>query len=177
MDIRREPYFRGERYTGTGNARPVGLLDHELKVRSFDCVRNFFAQFRKELGDYVVPSEPLPIFRLEELFPNDPLRIDEEISGSRHSLVLANGFAVQNLISPNRFGVGIGEQGEINLLTVREVFQYFFAVIANSREFDSLLLESCFGALQLDQLPFTVGSPIRGTEEKKNRAVGSLQIF
>ena len=177
MDIRREPYFRRERYAGTGNARAVGLLNHELKVGSFDSIRDFFAQFRKELGDYVVPGEPFPVFRFEELFPNDPVRVDEEISGPRHSLVLTDGFAVENLIGPNRFGVGVGEQGKINLLAVREVFQYFFAVIADGREFDPLLLESCFGALQLNQLPFAVGSPIGGTEKEKNRAVRSFQSF
>ena len=84
---------------------------------------------------------------------------------------------VQNLIGPNRFGIRVGKQGKFNLAAVREIFQDLFAVVADRREFDPLLLESCFGALQLDQLPFAVGSPIGGTEEEENRAVRSFQTF
>jgi hypothetical protein len=177
MDVRREPHFRSQRYTAAGNASAVGLLNHELKVGTFNGIRDFFAQFRKELGDHVVARKPLPVFRLEELFPNDAVWVHEEISGSGHPLELTHGFAVENLIGPNNFGVGIGEQGEINLPAVREVFQYFFAVIADSGEFDPLFLESCFGALQLNQLPFAIGSPIRRTEKQENRAVRSFQAF
>jgi hypothetical protein len=37
-----------------------------------------------------------------------------------------------------------------------------------------LLLEFCFGDLQLNQLPFAVGSPVRRTEEEENRAARGL---
>ena len=94
MDIRREPYFRRERYAGTGNARRVGLLHHELKVRSYDSIRNLFTQFRKEFGDYVVPSEPFPVLCFKELLSNDAARIDKEISGPGHPFKLADGFVV-----------------------------------------------------------------------------------
>ncbi len=80
----------------TGNARAVGLLHHELKVGSCDSIRHFFAQFRKELGDYVVPSEAFPVLRFKELLPNHPVRIDKEISGPGHSFKLADGFVVEN---------------------------------------------------------------------------------
>ena len=86
-------------------------------------------------------------------------------------------FGVQNLVGANHFGIGVGKHREIDLPAVGEIFQYFFAVVADRREFDPLLLESCFGVLQLDQLPFAVGSPIRGTEKEENRAVRSLQTF
>jgi hypothetical protein len=58
---------------------------------------------------------------------------------------------------------------------VREIFQDFFAVIADGRQLDPLLFESRYGALQLDQLPFAERSPVRGTEKKKNGAVRSFQ--
>ena len=177
MDVRREPHFRSQRYTAPGKAGAIGLLDRELKVGRFDGIRDFLAQFRKEFGNHVVSGKPLPVLRFEELFSNHAVGVDEEISGARHALELADGFDVQNLIGANDFGVGVGEQGEIDLPAVREIFQYGFAVIADRREFDSLLLESCFGVLQLDQLPFAVGSPIRGTEKEQNRAVRSLQTF
>ena len=105
------------------------------------------------------------------------VRIDEEISGPGHALVLSNGFGVQNLVGANRFGIGIGKHREFDLAAVGEIFQDLFGVVADRREFDPLLLESCFGALQLDQLPFAVGSPIGGTEKEENRAVRSFQSF
>ena len=106
-----------------------------------------------------------------------PLGVDEEISGTRHAVELSRGLGVQNLVGANDLGIGIGEHGEIDLAAIREVFQYGFAVVADRRELDSLLLESCFGILQLDQLPFAVGSPIRGTEKEQDRAVRSFQAF
>jgi hypothetical protein len=47
---------------------------------------------------------------------------------------------------------------------VSKVFDDFFAVIADGRQLDTLLFKSLDGALQLDQLPLTVGSPVGGTE-------------
>ncbi len=62
-------------------------------------------------------------------------------------------------------------------MPLREKLQDFFAVIANSRQLDPLLLEPRYGALQLDQLPFAERSPVRGTEKKKNGAVRSFQAL
>ncbi len=56
-----------------------------------------------------------------------------------------------------------------------KILQDFFRVIADGCQFDSLLLESRDGALQLNQLPLAEGSPIRGTEKEENGAVGSFQ--
>ena len=60
-------------------------------------------------------------------------------------------------------------------MPVRKIFQNFFAVIADGRQLDPLLLEPRYGALQLDQLPFAERSPVRRTEKKKNGAVCSFQ--
>lgn len=62
-------------------------------------------------------------------------------------------------------------------MAIGEVFEYGFGVVADRREANPLLLESCLGVLQLNQLPFAVGSPIRGTEEEENRAVRSPETF
>ena len=56
-----------------------------------------------------------------------------------------------------------------------EVFQDCLGIVADCHESYPLLLEAAFGALQLDQLPLAVGSPVRGTKEKKNGALGSFE--
>jgi hypothetical protein len=56
-----------------------------------------------------------------------------------------------------------------------ELLQYGGAVVADCSQLDSMLLKSLFGILQLDQLRFAEGSPVRGPEEKKNRSAGSAQ--
>ena len=66
---------------------------------------------------------------------------------------------------------GSASRGKLDLAPVGEVLQDFLAVIADRRHFESLLFESCFRVLQLDQLPFAVGSPVGGTKEEKNGAV------
>jgi hypothetical protein len=109
MDIRRKFYFSSERYKAAGNAGAVRLLNLELKVGSFHRIRDFFAQFRKELGDYVVPGKSLPVLCFEEFFTNNAVGVDEEIPRPRHSFKLTDGFTVENFIGPNGFGVGVGE--------------------------------------------------------------------
>jgi hypothetical protein len=88
---------------------------------------------------------------------------------------LSGSLGVQHLIGANRVGIGIGEQGKVNLAAVGERPQYLNAVIADGRQLEALLLKSCFRVLQLDQLPFAVRSPVGGTKEKENRAVSSFQ--
>ena len=58
-----------------------------------------------------------------------------------------------------------------------EEFQDFFGVVADGGQLDSLFFESLYGALQLDQLPFAEGSPVGGTEKKKDCAVRPFQAF
>ena len=155
----------------------IRLRNRELEVGCFDAVRDFFAQLWKEFNNHVVSGKPLAVLRFKELFSNHAMGVDKEISRASHTLELTCSRDVQNLVGANDLGIRVGEQGEIDFAAVREVFQYGFTVIADRREFDSLLLEPCFGVLQLNQLPFTVGSPIRGTEEEENRAVRCLQTL
>jgi hypothetical protein len=48
-------------------------------------------------------------------------------------------------------------------------------VITDRRELDALGFKSLFCILQLHQLRFAKGSPIRGTEKEKHRAVRPLE--
>jgi len=175
VDVRREPHFRCEGYIASWKAGAIGLLDRKLKVRCFYGVVYFLAQLRKKPCNHIVSGKPLTVLRFKEFFSNHALSVDEEISRARHTLVLAHGLDVENLVGTKDFGVRVGEQGKINLPAVRKVFQNGLSVIADRREFDSLLFESCFCVLQLNQLPFAVGSPVRGTEKQENRSVSSLQ--
>jgi hypothetical protein len=79
------------------------------------------------------------------------------------------------MVIANGFRIGVREQWKINPLPLREVFQDRLGIVADRSKFDPLFLESRFRILQLDQLPFAVGSPISRTEEEKNCALGSLK--
>ena len=105
------------------------------------------------------------------------MSVDKEISRAGHTLELPRGLDVQNLVGAKDLGIGVGKQGKIDFATIREVFQYGFVVITDRGQLDSLLLKPCFGVLELNQLPFAVRSPIRGTEEEENRSVRCLQTF
>jgi hypothetical protein len=160
VNVGRKANFSGQGYTPTGNGRAIGLLNGKLKVGLVDDICDFLAQFREEFGNHVVTGKPLAIFGLEELLADYAVCVYEEVSGARHAVELPSGFSVQYLISPNDFGIGIREQGEIDFAAIRKVFQYGFAIVTERRQFESLLFESCFRVLQLDQLPFAIGSPI-----------------
>ena len=127
------------------------------------------------LRNHVVPGQPFPILRFEELLANDALGIDEEISRPRHALVLPDRLGVEHIVGPNGLGIRVGQQRKVDLPPVREVLQYCFAVVADCRKLDSLVFESRLRGLQLDQLPFAVGSPVGRTEKEKNCALGSFQ--
>jgi hypothetical protein len=60
---------------------------------------------------------------------------------------------------------------------ISEKFQNLFRVVADGSKSHTLLLESRYCILQLDQLPLAEGSPIGGTEEEKNRTVGTFQAI
>jgi len=64
------------------------------------------------------------------------------------------------MVIPNDFRAAVSDQGKIDLLAIREVFQDRFGIIANRNEPDALFFKARFCSLQLDQLRFAVGSPI-----------------
>ena len=60
-------------------------------------------------------------------------------------------------------------------MTVREILQNGWTIVANRRQLKALRSESLFCTLQLHELRFAEGSPVGRTEEKKNRAVRSFK--
>src|SRR5262249_53905485 len=132
------------------------------------------AQLWKELCNHIVSGQSLPISSFKELFSNHAACVDEEISRARHIQKLTRALGIQDVVCTNNPGIGICEQGEIDFAAIREVLQDGFAVVANRCEFHSLLVESCFCNLQLNQLRFAVWSPIRRAEEEQNGAVRPL---
>jgi hypothetical protein len=144
-------------------------------MRAFDIVCHFVTQRREKPANNVVSGKSFPVLHFEELLSNSAFGIDEEIPRAGHALELSGPLGIQNLIGPNSFRIRIGEQRKLDLATVGEILQYFLAVIADCRQFDPLLFKSCFCVLQLDQLPFAVGSPVGRAEKQKNGAVWSFQ--
>ena len=61
------------------------------------------------------------------------------------------------------------------MVAVGKKAQDFLAVVTDGGEFDDLLFKSRDGALQLDQLALAKGSPIGGTEKKKNGSISTSE--
>jgi hypothetical protein len=60
-------------------------------------------------------------------------------------------------------------------VTVREILQNGWTIVANRRELEALRCEPLFCVLQLHELRFAEGSPVGRTEEEKNSAVRSFK--
>src|SRR5437870_7229501 len=105
------------------------------------------------------------------------MSVDEEESGTGHIQELARRLGIQYLVGANDLGIRIGEQRKIDFAAIGERFQYGFRVVADRRELDPSFLEPCFGILELNQLPFAVGSPIRRSKEEQHCTARSLQTF
>jgi len=63
------------------------------------------------------------------------------------------------------------------MVPIGEVLEDRLTVVADGCDFDAACFNPLFRVLQLDQLRFAEGSPIRGPEEKKNRSVRPAQTF
>ena len=160
VDIGRQLHFGGHRDATSGNANAIGLFQGNFQMRRFNRVGYFLPQFREKLRDHAISREAFAVFRVEKLLFNDSLGVDKEIPRPRHAFELPDGFGVQYLVRLDRLGIGVGQQRKINLAAVREILEYFYAVVADRRQLDPLLLESRSSTLQLDQLAFTVRSPV-----------------
>ena len=106
---------------------------------------------------YIVRSETIGVLRFEIPFPNNPVRVD------MHTIVGDN------------LRLRIGQQRKLDLVPVCKVLQDFRAVIADCGQLNSLCFEFLFCALQLHELRFAEGSPVRRTEEQKHRSVCPFQ--
>jgi hypothetical protein len=95
----------------------------------------------------------------------------------RHPLFLPRRLRIQNAEAGDDPGIGVGQKRKVDFVPVGEVLEDRLTVITDGRDRDSVLFESLFGILQLDELRFAEGSPIGGTEEKKNRTVRPLQCL
>ena len=62
-------------------------------------------------------------------------------------------------------------------MSLSEVHEDRWTVIADRSEAKALLFESFFCILQLHELRFAKGSPICGAEEEDNRAFWTFQCF
>ena len=129
-------------------------------MRRLDSAGYFFPQLREKFRDHAISGASFPVFCIEKLLSNDSLSVDKEIPRPRHALELPYCLGVQHLISLDRLGVRVGKQRKVNLATVGEILEYFYAVVADRSQLDPLSLESRSSALQLDQLTLAVRSPI-----------------
>src|SRR5260370_36571137 len=177
MDIGGEAHLGDEGNARAGNAGGVRLFEGQSKMGGLDRFYNFLAQFREKLGNNAISCEPLPIFGLEELFSNDSVGINKIISRAGKALLHACSFSIEDAIGFDGLGIRVRKHRVSDIVPVSKILQDFFRVIADGRELDPLLFESRNGALQLDQLPCAEGSPVGGTQKKKNGAFRSFHVI
>ena len=143
-------------------------------MRRLGGLAHFLRQFGEQLPDDVIRREAVRVFGFEILFANHSARVNVKKSGMRHPLVHALRFGIQDVKAANDPGIGIGQQGKVDLVTFRKVREDSLTVVANRGQLEALLLELGFGVLQLHELRFAKRSPVRGTEEKDDRPFGAL---
>jgi len=95
----------------------------------------------------------------------------------RHPFVRIPRFGIQDFKAADDVGIRIRQQRKLDLVALRKVPKDGLTIVANRGQLDAPVLELCFGILQLHQLRFAKGSPIRGTEEKDGRPLGTFQRF
>ena len=161
MDAPRELDVSNQADAISGYDSMVGLRQRELEMRSLHLLTNLLPQFGEQLDDYVVRSETIEVVRFKKLLANDSLIIDVKEARMGHSLLRSRGFLVQDLELANGDRIGVGQQWIINLMPVSELLEYGFTVVTNCRQPDPFLLKPFSFCLQLDQLRFAEGSPIR----------------
>ncbi len=171
MNIWRQPNLSAQRDASAGNAFVVGLPKVYLKVRRFDRVCDIRNQFRKEFGHDAMPGLPSTVFRLEKLLPNSSRGIKEKITRPGHAFEESRSFGIEEAVFPDDRGIGIGKQWEADQVPVSEIFQDGFTVVADGGQLNSMLFKLRQSAMQLDQLPFAVGSPVGRTKKQKYRAI------
>ena len=152
----------------------VGLRKREPEVGSFEALAYLLGQFVEKFRDNVVRGEAVRVLRFEILLTNNAAVIDVEKSGMRHPFVHTLGFCIENVKAANDLGIRIGQQGKLDVMAIRKVYQDGLAIVANRGEPDALLFELCFCVLQLHQLGFAKRSPVRRTEENDDRPFGTF---
>jgi len=139
-----------------------------------EALAHLLGQFGEEPRDNVVRREAVRVLRFEILLANNAAVIDVEKSGMRHPFVHTVGFFIESIKAANDLGIRIGQQGKLDVVALRKVYQDSLAIVANRGEPDALLFELCFGVLQLHELRFAKRSPVRRTEEKDDRPFGTF---
>ncbi len=161
MDAGRESDLSNQANAVSGYDDAVRLCQGELEMRSLHLVINLLRQLWEQLDDYVVRSETIEVVRFKKLLANDSLSIDIKESRMGHSLLKSCGLLVQDLKLANGGRIGVGEQWIVDLMPLSEFLEYGVTVVTYGRQLDPLLLKPFSCCLQLDQLRFAEGSPIR----------------
>ena len=124
-------------------------------------------------GEDVRCSVALPVILVEELGVHCSFGIDNQRNRNRYSvghIAFGDGF-VEYAECANNLRIRIGEQRESNIAPLREIRQHRLAVIADRRQPEAILPKRLLALFQLDQLAFTVRSPVRGPVENENGPV------
>src|SRR5215469_11632918 len=161
MDTGWEPDLSNQADVASRYDDEVRLCQGELEMQSLHLLINLLRQLGEQLDDYVVRSETIEVVRFKKLLANDSLSIDIKEARMGHSLLKSCGLFVQNLKLANRGRIGVGEQWIVDLMPLSEFLEYGFAVVTDGRQRDPLFLKPFSCCLQLDQLRFAEGSPIR----------------
>ncbi len=107
----------------------------------------------------------------EKFCPDDALGIDDESAGVRNAAESLWRLFVANTISINRLAAGVREKRICDGVVRGKSFECGSGIIADSRELAAGRFDFLQVCLQLDQLLFAIGSPIRrAVEDQRHRA-------
>jgi len=168
VDTRWKLDFSRQGDPAAGGHGAIGLCQGESKMRRLDILAHFLGEFGEELSNDIVRREAVRVLDLEIRAANNAFRVDVEESGVRHPLVPTFRFRIEDVEAAKQDGIRICKQRKLDLMPVSKVFQDRRTVVTDRGEFDSLSFKSLFGILQLHELRFAEGSPIRGTEEEED---------
>lgn len=126
----------------------------------FGCLAHFLDQFWEEPRDNVVRREAVGILRFEKFLANTSAVVNVEKPRMRHPLVHTLCFSIQDVKAANDLGIGIGQQGKLNLVALSKIHQDSLTIVTNRGQLDALLVKLFFGVLQLHELGFTEWSPV-----------------
>jgi hypothetical protein len=108
---------------------------------------------------------PFAVSFIENLGTDFVFRVDQHRAGVGHPV------PVFNVKLSNRFAVHVRQQRECDLLFFRKLFQYVHLVVADTNQLNSCFFEFLDVVLQLNQMLFAEGSPVRGPVKDQSHGI------
>lgn len=107
---------------------------------------------------------------------DDPISADHDRCGVGYAVSLPAGLFVAKAKCVDRFALRVREERKFQLCLVGEAFEDVNRIVTDAHNLESRVLDLFQVLLQLYQLPFAEGSPIRGAIEDDCEGTSLKQI-